>query len=205
MYNPDNSIFPVEIDNNNLDPANLDQFKAIIAQAQTRLHFAEEIRDNESIIIKNAISKLELYPDVINPNNDIKLNQIHSACIRDLQYFLRYATYAMVAENFVILDERVLNGLKETYISLDVNISATVQAIQSLKDFTTSLIGTDAGKELGIYLDYICDGLIDSSPKKDQNDPIVGLFAGASNLAEKSEEILQYNTRQYSGWTWKEP
>jgi hypothetical protein len=39
------------------------------------------------------------------------------------------------------LDERVLNGLKETYNSLGVPIGATVQAIQAIKEVTASLVG----------------------------------------------------------------
>jgi len=52
-----------------------------------------------------------------------------------------------------------LNGLKETYNSLGVPVGATVQAIQAIKEVTASLVGADAGKEMGIYLDYISSGL----------------------------------------------
>ena len=65
--------------------------------------------------------------------------------------------FAMVS--FPILDERVLNGLKETYNSLGVPVGATVNAIQAMKEVTASLVGADAGKEMGVYFDYICSGL----------------------------------------------
>ena len=52
-----------------------------------------------------------------------------------------------------------LNGLKETYNSLGVPVGATVQAIQAMKEVTASLVGADAGKEMGVYLDYTCSGL----------------------------------------------
>ena len=83
----------------------------------------------------------------------------YAACIRDLDYFLRYATYAMLAGDPSILDERVLNGLRETYSSLGVPVSTTVQAIQAMKEVTAGLVGPDAGREMGVYLDYICSGL----------------------------------------------
>ena len=38
----------------------------------------------------------------------------------------------------------------------------------------------------------------------EEEDPIIGLFAGSPNLAEKSEEILQQEIKQSSGWTWKQ-
>jgi allophycocyanin beta subunit len=49
--------------------------------------------------------------------------------------------------------------LKETYNSLGVPIGATIQSIQAMKEVTASLTGPDAGKEMGVYLDYICSGL----------------------------------------------
>ncbi len=59
-----------------------------------------------------------------------------------------------------ILDERVLNGLKETYNSLRCTcLLLPVQAIQAMKEVTASLVGADAGKEMGVYFDYICSGL----------------------------------------------
>jgi hypothetical protein len=40
----------------------------------------------------------------------------------------------MLAGDPSILDERVLNGLKETYNSLGVPIGATIQSIQAMKE-----------------------------------------------------------------------
>jgi hypothetical protein len=36
-------------------------------------------------------------------------------------------------------------------------------------------------------------------------DPLIGLFAGSPDLATKSEEILQQEITEKSGWRWKEP
>lgn len=37
------------------------------------------------------------------------------------------------------------------------------------------------------------------------SDPLVGLFAGATDLATNSEDILQQEITEKSGWTCKEP
>lgn len=37
------------------------------------------------------------------------------------------------------------------------------------------------------------------------SDPLVGLFASSPDLATQSEDILQQEITQKSGWTWKEP
>ena len=37
----------------------------------------------------------------------------------------------------------------------------------------------------------------------DVSDPLIGLFAGAPDLATNSEDILQQEITEKSGWTWK--
>ncbi|HEY9779789.1 MAG TPA: ribbon-helix-helix domain-containing protein [Leptolyngbyaceae cyanobacterium] len=37
------------------------------------------------------------------------------------------------------------------------------------------------------------------------SDPLVGLFASSPDLATQSENILEQEITQESGWTWKEP
>ena len=83
----------------------------------------------------------------------------YAACVRDMDFFLRYATYAMLAGDPSILDERVLNGLKETYNSLGVPIGATVRSVQAMKEVTSEMLGAEAGREIGVYFDHICSGL----------------------------------------------
>lgn len=38
---------------------------------------------------------------------------------------------------------------------------------------------------------------------EDSSDPLVGLFAGSTDLATRSEDILQQEITEKSGWTWK--
>ena len=126
---------------------------------QLRVRAATTISANAAGIVKDAVAKALLYSDITRPGGNMYTTRRYAACIRDLDYYLRYATYAMLAGDPSILDERVLNGLKETYNSLGVPIGATVQAIQAMKEVTASLVGPDAGREMGVYFDYICSGL----------------------------------------------
>ncbi|WP_019501515.1 allophycocyanin subunit beta [Pseudanabaena sp. PCC 6802] len=142
-----------------LDVASLEKLKGYFASGELRVRAAATISANASTIIKEAVSKSLLYTDTTRPGGNMYTTRRYAACIRDLDYFLRYATYAMLAGDASILDERVLNGLRETYNSLGVPVSTTVQAIQAIKEVTASLVGADAGKEMGVYLDYISSGL----------------------------------------------
>jgi len=142
-----------------LDGAALDKLKNYFQTGQLRVRAASVISANGASIVKEAVAKSLLYTDVTRPGGNMYTCRRYAACIRDLDYYLRYATYAMLAGDPSILDERVLNGLKETYNSLGVPVASTIQAIQAMKEVTASLVGADAGKEMGIYLDYISSGL----------------------------------------------
>jgi phycobilisome core component len=53
---------------------------------------------------------------------------------------LRYSSYAIIAGNLNILNERVLDGLRETYNSLEVPIGPTVRSIRILQEIITEAI-----------------------------------------------------------------
>jgi len=142
-----------------LDAASLEKLKSYFATGELRVRASAAIAANSATIVKEAVAKSLLYSDVTRPGGNMYTTRRYAACIRDLDYYLRYATYAMLAGDASILDERVLNGLKETYNSLGVPVVSTIQAIQAIKEVAASIVGSDAGKELGIYLDYISSGL----------------------------------------------
>ncbi len=74
---------------------------------------------------------------------------------RDLDYY-RYATYAMLAGDTSILDERVLNGLKSLQLPGRAD-QATVQSVQAMKPRLPG--GSGCWREMAVYFDYICSGL----------------------------------------------
>ncbi|WP_420823009.1 hypothetical protein [cyanobacterium endosymbiont of Rhopalodia gibberula] len=84
---------------------------------------------NATAIIKEAVVKSLLHFDVTNPGVNIHNIHHYTACFRTLDYYLRYSTYTMLAGNFFILDELVLNSLKRTCNSLNILITSTIQAI----------------------------------------------------------------------------
>jgi phycobilisome core component len=95
---------------------------------------AAAINSNAAAIVKQAGAKLfEELPELIRPGGNAYTTRRFAACLRDMDYYLRYATYALVAGNMNVLDERVLQGLRETYNSLGVPIGSTVQGIQIMK------------------------------------------------------------------------
>lgn len=142
-----------------LDNAGVEKLRAYFQSGELRSQAATTISANSSSIVTQAVAKSLMYTDITAPGGNMYTCRRYAACIRDLDYFLRYATYAMLAGDPSILDERILNGLRETYNSLGVPIGGTIRAIQAMKEVTADLVGAEAGKEMGVYFDYICSGL----------------------------------------------
>ncbi|WP_299409116.1 allophycocyanin subunit beta [Acaryochloris sp. IP29b_bin.148] len=138
-----------------MDMSALQQLKHDFQIDEPRVCAAALIRDHAAAIVKEAVAKSLSHTE----ENGIHTTRRYAACVRDLDFYLRYSTYAMVAGDTALLDERVLNGLKETYLALGVPLTATVNAIQAMKDVTTELVGIDAGREISIYFDHLCAGL----------------------------------------------
>jgi phycoerythrin beta chain len=67
-------------------------------------------------------------------------NRRMAACLRDAEIILRYVTYALLAGDASVLDDRCLNGLKETYAALGVPTTSTVRAVQIMKAQATAHI-----------------------------------------------------------------
>jgi phycobilisome core component len=118
-----------------LDRNAMDSLKDFFASGNARVAVATMVSGNAATIVKDAGLKLfEEVPELISPGGNAYTTRRYSACLRDMDYYLRYASYALVAGSMDVLDERVLQGLRETYNSLGVPIGPTVVGIQIMKD-----------------------------------------------------------------------
>ena len=138
-----------------IDGGALQQLKHSFQIDEPRVEAAAIIRDNAAEIVKEAVAKsLD-----ISGSDALPTTRRYAACVRDLDFYLRYATYAMVAGDMAILDERVLNGLKETYLALGVSLTATIKAIQAMNEVASEVVGSAAGQEMSPYFEHLCAGL----------------------------------------------
>ncbi len=118
-----------------LDRDALSTLKSFFDTGVMRVQAAAVINANAASIVKQAGSRLfEEVPELIRPGGNAYTTRRYAACLRDMDYYLRYASYALVAANTDVLDERVLEGLRETYNSLGVPVGPTVMGIQIMKD-----------------------------------------------------------------------
>lgn len=150
-----------------LDRDAIDRLKSYFATGTVRVQVAAAINSNAAAIVKQAGSQLfAQQPELIRPGGYGYTTRRFAACLRDLDYYLRYATYALVAGNTDVLDERVLQGLRETYNSLGVPIGPTVIGIGILKEIVKAEVAA-AGLEAGAFLDQPFDYMIRELSEKD--------------------------------------
>jgi allophycocyanin beta subunit len=153
------AINPADEKGNYVSGSSLESLTKYYQSGALRVKAAAQIGDSASSIISETVARSLLYGDITCPGGNMYPTRRYAACLRDLSYFLRYATYAMLAADPSILDERVLTGLKDTYAALGVPIESTIQAIQAMKEVVTERVGADAGQEMDVYLDHIINGL----------------------------------------------
>lgn len=129
----------------------LDALKSYFATGTARVQAAAVINANAAAIVKQAASTLfDQIPELIRPSGNAYTTRRYAACLRDMDYYLRYASYALVAGDTDVLDERVLEGLRETYNSLGVPIGPTVIGIQLMKDIVKQQVAEAGITDTGI-------------------------------------------------------
>lgn len=124
-----------DIEGRYLDRDAVDTLKEYFGSGMDRIQAASVINANAAAIVKQAGTQLFAeIPELIRPGGNAYTTRRYAACLRDMDYYLRYASYALVAGNTNVLDERVLQGLRETYNSLGVPIGPTVRGVQIMKE-----------------------------------------------------------------------
>jgi len=135
----------------------LDSLKSYFESGMARVQAAAVINSNAAAIVKQAgLQLFEDQPELIRPGGNAYTTRRYAACLRDMDYYLRYASYALVAGNNDLLDERVLYGLRETYNSLGVPIGPTIIGVQIMKGIVQDQVAA-AGIPVGDYLDQPFD------------------------------------------------
>nr|YP_009019700.1 C-phycocyanin beta subunit [Gracilaria salicornia]AHH24668.1 C-phycocyanin beta subunit [Gracilaria salicornia]UAD87558.1 phycocyanin beta subunit [Gracilaria salicornia] len=147
-----------------LSNTQLDALANIVAEGNKRLDIVNRINSNASSIVTNSARALFAeQPQLVQPGGNAYTNRRMAACLRDMEIVLRYVSYAMIAGDSSVLDDRCLNGLRETYQALGTPGTSVAVAIQKMKEASVSLANDSNGittgdcssliAELGVYFD----------------------------------------------------
>jgi len=115
--------------------AQIDALLAMVQDGAKRTDVVNRITANSSAIVTNAARSLFAeQPQLIAPGGNAYTNRRVSACLRDMDIILRYVTYAVFLGDASVLDDRCLNGLRETYLALGVPSASMANSVLKMKD-----------------------------------------------------------------------
>lgn len=118
-----------------LSTEQLDALTGVVKDGSKRLDAVNRITSNASTIVTNAARALfEEQPQLIAPGGNAYTNRRMAACLRDMEIILRYITYAIFSGDASVLDDRCLNGLRETYLALGTPGGSVATGVQKMKE-----------------------------------------------------------------------
>jgi phycoerythrocyanin beta chain len=119
---------------------------ALVSESNKRLDVVNRLTSNASSITANAYRALVAeQPQVFGPGGACFHNRNQAACIRDLGFILRYVTYSVLAGDASVMDDRCLNGLRETYQALGTPGATVASGIQKMKDAAIAIANDSNG------------------------------------------------------------
>nr|QUE30039.1 cpcB [Erythrocladia irregularis] len=133
-----------------LSNSQLDGLSAMVADGNKRADVVNKINSNAAAIVTNSARALFTeQPQLVQPGGNAYTSRRMAACLRDMEIVLRYVSYAMIAGDSSVLDDRCLNGLRETYQALGTPGASVGVAIQKMKEASLALASDSSGTSLG--------------------------------------------------------
>lgn len=133
-----------------LSASQIDALSAMVADGNKRMDVVNRITSNSSTIVADAARSLFAeQPQLIAPGGNAYTSRRMAACLRDMEIILRYVTYAIFSGDASILDDRCLNGLKETYLALGTPGSSVAVGVSKMKDAALAIAGDTNGVTKG--------------------------------------------------------
>jgi phycocyanin beta chain len=129
-----------------LNAGQLDALSAMVAEGNKRMDTVNRITGNASAIVANAARSLFAeQPQLIAPGGNAYTSRRMAACLRDMEIILRYITYAIFAGDASVLDDRCLNGLRETYLALGTPGASVAVGVGKMKDAALAIVNDRNG------------------------------------------------------------
>jgi phycocyanin beta chain len=133
-----------------LTSSQIDALSQMVSDGNKRIDTVNRITGNSSAIVTNAARSLFAeQPQLIAPGGNAYTSRRMAACLRDMEIILRYVTYAIFAGDASVLEDRCLNGLRETYLALGTPGSSVAVGVQKMKDAAIAIANDTNNITLG--------------------------------------------------------
>jgi allophycocyanin-B len=138
----------------------LSAVKGYMASGAKRLQIAQILTENKKRIIDEAQKQLfTKRPEYRQPGGNSYGDKQYNQCLRDYDWYLRLATYGIIAGTKDPIESTGLIGVREMYNSLNVPLPGMVDAIRFLKEASLSLLDPEGAAEAAPYFDYMINAM----------------------------------------------
>jgi phycocyanin beta chain len=128
----------------------IDALSAMVADGNKRMDTVNRITSNASAIVASAARDLFAeQPQLIAPGGNAYTSRRMAACLRDMEIILRYITYSIFAGDASVLNDRCLNGLRETYVALGTPGTSVAVGVEKMKTAAIAIANDSAGITAG--------------------------------------------------------
>ena len=125
-----------------------------------RLRIVQVLTENERKIVAESAKQLfSRKPDYVAPGGNAYGQKQRAQCLRDFSWYLRLATYGVLAGSTSSIETIGLAGAREMYNSLGVPLPGMVESIRCLKQASISLVSPEDSALLGPYFDFMIQGM----------------------------------------------
>lgn len=142
----------------------LDALSRVTGDGLKRIDAVNRMTGSASKIVSDAARALFAeQPQLIAPGGNAYTNRRMAACLRDMEIILRYVTYATFTGDASVLNDRCLNGLRETYVALGTPGASVAAGVEKMKASAIGLVSDTNGitqgdcsslySEIGSYFD----------------------------------------------------
>lgn len=129
-----------------LSDAQFNALSSMVSDSNKRLDTVNRLTSNASAIVAEAARSLFAdQPQLIQPGGNAYTSRRMAACLRDMEIILRYVTYSVLAGDASVLDDRCLNGLRETYLALGTPGASVAVGVQNMKAAALKIVGDPTG------------------------------------------------------------
>ncbi len=147
-----------------LNAGQIDALASVVADSNKRMDAVNRITSNASKIVANAARDLfAQQPSLIAPGGNAYTSRRMAACLRDMEIILRYITYSVFTGDASVLEDRCLNGLRETYQALGTPGASVAEGVRKMKEAAIAIANDRSGitsgdctaliSEIGTYFD----------------------------------------------------
>ena len=131
-----------------------------LSRGAERLAVVRVLTDNEKKIVDESAKQLfQRNPDYVAPGGNAYGQKQRAQCLRDYSWYLRLATYGVLAGSTEMIQQIGLVGAREMYNSLGVPMPGMVDAMRTMKEASLALLSTDQASLAGPYFDFLIQGM----------------------------------------------